>query len=103
MRGIRYRSLLELVVEALALGDLERLTKPLVVGTETKQPADQRLVGAVPFTGPGKGAVKLKESPLGSSAYQPARQQAQSAGTGCVRRRGADHHGADNVKQRDHA
>jgi hypothetical protein len=103
MGGVGDRHLLELVVEALALGDLERLTEPFVVWAETQEPADQRLVGAVPLPGPRKGAVELKKPALGGSTDQAAREKPEPASTGGVRRGRADHHGSDYVEKGDHA
>jgi hypothetical protein len=102
MGGVGNRHLLELVVEALALGDLESVTEPFVVRAEAKEPANQRLVGAVTFTGPRKGAVELKKPALRGSTDQAAREKSEPARTCGVGGGGTNHHGSDYVEERDH-
>ena len=102
MRLLVERRLLERVVEPFALGDLERVANALVVGTEAHQPADDRLVGAVAFAGAREGAVQLDRRALGRSADEAAREQPEPARARRVRRRRADHDGADDVEKRDH-
>ena len=75
MRGVGDRRLLELVVETFALGDLERFTEPLVVGAEAEQSTDERLVGAMAFAGPRKGAVQLEKSGLGGPTEETSSEQ----------------------------
>ena len=75
VRVVAERRLLEPVVEPFALGDLERVADPLVVGAEAHQPADDRLVGAVAFTGAGERAVQLDRA---RSGVPPTRPRASS-------------------------
>ena len=46
--------LLELVVQAFLLGDLEGRSQTLIVGAETHQAADDCLIGAVALAGARK-------------------------------------------------
>jgi hypothetical protein len=91
------------VVQPLALGDLERRAQALVVGAEAHEAADERLVGAVSLAGARERAVQLERARSGVPPTRPAGEQAQRHGAGGVRRARPDHHGADDVEQRDHA
>src|SRR4051794_39191725 len=102
MRGVGNRRLLELVGETLALSDLERFTEAFIVRPETQESANERLVSAMAFAGPRKGAVQLEEAGLRSSADETAREKTEAAGSCGVRGRGTDHHRADNVQETHH-
>jgi len=94
--------LLELVVQAFALGDLEGIADPFVIRPESQQARDEGFVGAVAFTGARKGAVELEDSGLRGPAHQATGQKAEAAGAGGVGGGGADHYGADYVQQAYH-
>ena len=87
---------------ALRARDVERVAKPLIVGAKAEQAAGERLVGAVSFAGARERAVQLDARAARRAAHEPAREQPEAARARRVRRRRADHHGADDVEQRDH-
>ena len=66
--------LLEAVLEALALGDSQRVAEALVVRPEAHQPADDRLVGPVPLTSPGERAMELDPGTVRRAADETARE-----------------------------
>ena len=96
------RRLLEGVVQSFALHDVERGAEAFVVGPEAHQPADDRLVGAVPFAGAREGAVEFDAGRLRRAAHQAAGEEPQSAGARRVGGRGPDHDRADDVEEGDH-
>ena len=89
----------DLDLEPGGLGMIHRIAQPLVVGTESEQPADQGEVGAVTARGLRERAVQRQLGLAGRLQQRVARQQREAAGTCGVRTGGADHHGADHVEQ----
>jgi len=84
--------------------DLERITKPFVVGTgRPSSPPTSALSRAVTSAGPRKGTVKLKEPSRGVSPNQAAGEKPEPASTGGVRGGGPTITGSDYVEQGDHA
>ena len=102
MRILRDRRLLDVIGEAFALGDIERIAEPFIVGTKSKKPAHERLIRAVPFPGTGERAVQLQLGMLRSPAGQRAAQQTDATRARGMRGRRADHDRADNVEKRNH-
>ena len=100
--GVGDGRFLEFVVQTFALGDLEGIAESFVVRTKTKQSADQRLVGTVPFAGPRKGSVELKEARLRSPADQAAGEKSEPARASGVGGRRTHHHWSDYVQQTHH-
>jgi hypothetical protein len=96
--GVGDGHLLEFVIEAFALSDLERFTEPLIVGAEAEQTADEGFVSAMSFTSTRKGAMQLEESGLRGSTEQTSGEQPEPARAGGVRRGRADHYRADYIE-----
>ena len=89
MRLFVERRLLELVVEPVALGDLQRGANAVVVWAKAHQAGDDRFVGAMPFTGARERAVELDLRALRRSANEAAREKPEAARAGGVRARRA--------------
>ena len=78
------RGFFEAVGEPFALHDIERISQAFIVGSEPHQATGERLVRAMPFAGARKGTMQLKERTLGSTAYEPAREESQATRAGGV-------------------
>ena len=91
--------LLEAIVEAFALRDLQSGAQSLVVGAKTHEPSNDRFVGAVSFPGAGERAMELDARTFGSAAHETSRQQSKTAGARGMRAGRADHDGPDDVEK----
>ena len=79
VRLVVERRLLERVGQSLALGDLERGANAVVVGAKAHETGDDRLVGAVAFTGARERAVQLDRGAIRRSADESAREESEPA------------------------